>query len=628
METEKQVEPKNKRVREIDKQEQELLKFLKDKGLVKEENGKFIVDISKANKEYFREAWKNYWKTDSVSFEEFFKLYRNYRPRGSLVEAKEFGRLLYGKTIYTERYRRIGGEGEVPIYLDPVSTGEPSVKVGTGIKHTRMGEKTFDVEAGMAYNPEEEESKKTKPYVKVSKGGAFAQFLNGVKEIQVGVSEGIFTLMAEIKKGVDYFFAVALGPWIGKIDLQTGKPGGTFAWIVPAFETGKGILTRMFGDDTVMYAHGNAKIEKGNTIKGMNARLEELQLKISEITKAEEKQIRFKDEKGKEYVAEFDEQMNAWRVDERVGVLKRIWRALNPVNLVKDVVKAVVINPIKSLVDNYYRFKAPSENEKLGGEEKKKCWEKMWDEFDLGNLHTARYNALLLVQNSEGTERAKNTVILDKIEWAMGHRGFFLGYIRGMGLGNKKNMVNQSIEKRVKESIDILRKEEPQSAKFRYAYEYLRAKSEFVYARDGGLTPASPSPEYLKNDIMNGLFEAEERLPKLKIGGRLQVERVDFTKVKINKNNPDYRQHEMLLAFLQRAYDEIPAYRAELERWFTSFAFDSKPGETLDAFYRGFVKKNIGNPEFLVKTNELTKEELKQIYEKGVGKKFSPKPQS
>lgn len=619
------------------RRQRELQDSLREKGMLKTENGKLVVDISKSNKEYFRDAWKTYWKENAISFEDFYRSYMSYRPEGKLAKPKEYVGLVYLKDIkFSVTYSKVGGEGELPIYMDPLRSGEPSLKAGYGRRREIFGEKEYNVEAGMSYDfDEEKEEKRTKPYVKVEKAGIFAKFLNGVKEIQAGIGEGMFNLFAEIKEKTQYFFSAVVGPWIGKVDVASGKTGGGFSWIMAGFEEFKRVVGRLFAEDKFLGVSFESEITEGKTVKGKIGG-KDVEWKVSKITErvAESedtpKAVYFKDETGKRYSAKFNG--SVWEVSEYSGPARRIGKAFHPGALVEDAAEIAVIGPAKTLQDNlYYRFKTGDTIAKLDEGRKSGYSQQMIDAYDRGNMHTARHYAKTLVNSSTGIEKAEHMLNLDKIEWAVGYRGFFLGHISGMGFGNKKTMVNKEIERRVMESIDTLKKEPVGSGKFKIAYEYIRGKAEFTYARDGSLIPKSPYPERLKKPIMDAVLIAEKRIEEemgqigLEKKGATKIEAINFNDVKIRENAPNRKDIARFLGFLQRAYENVDGSQEQLQSWHGIFKSEQLTnGASLEAFYTGFVK-NVGNSEFLANVDSLSKEELERTYKKGM-RKSNPRP--
>lgn len=598
----------------------ELRRLLKEKGLLKEEGRQLVVDISRAKKEYLP---KEYWgKTEKITFARFESIYTDYQPTKRLLKPNEYIELLYGKTDYKERYIRYGGETTIPITLDKIRVGAPVLKAGVGYREEETRQQDWMAEAGVAY-----ENKKVGPAVSIEKGGFFANIVNTIKNITVGIVEGVFSIAASIKKGIEYAFSVTLGPWIGKLNLGTGHVSGVFSWIAAGYEMFKKGIERALGEDTLRTARSLGAIREGAEIKGRNSEGREVAIQVSKITKKSDEKVYFTDRAGREYVAKIEDD-NLLHVKEDRGFFKIVGQIFNPLTLLRDAVDVAVKDPIKKAEDVMYTYRKAPDGRKLSEGEKKKYEEKMRDAIKRENYNTARYAAKLLIQSPDvkGAEKAGYMLTLDDIEWAMAYKGFFVGYISGLGFGNRKKMVQKSIESRVRESMGAVKTKDPSSQEFACAAAYLGEKASFVATRTGKQVPSSPLSQAIAREVFEAVSLADKRAaggPKL-IAPAKEV-KVNFVElVELDTRSPEYQGYMKFLLLLQRVYEYFPQHRDDL---ITMYGYFTEPLESKDRtsrvgdYYEGFRKKMGNNFEAIVaKADKLGKSELKEAYEKGMGK--------
>lgn len=586
---------------ETEKREAELMQELTRRGLI---DGRHqVVDISKANKAYLP---KEEWKAKKISWNEFFRI---YKTENWSLKPKEFVNELYKKPSYKEGAALLGGEVAVPVYEGGLTLGTPSVRGGVGIQETRGGQAQWKIETGIEQT---DISSSPKPFVEASGWGFFAHIGSAIKGVAVGIAEGIFNIGAQIVGGVKYLVSATLGPWVGNINVVTGAIGGTFSWLLMGFEMGSNAIKRAFADQNEFFSDQHFdRIKEGTVIAGTDERNKVKKATVSKIIKQEEKEIRFLDEKGKEHTAEADG--NGVRVYDYAGFGTRLGRALNPVTLVKDAYNAAVVKPIYKLKDTYDGFRNPSAGEKLDKAGIEKTEERMWEAHARGDFSTARYNARLLVQSTSGEKKAEYMLALDTIEWAVGNQGLFVGYISGLGFGNRRNMVDASIEKRVKESINAIEKAEPGSPEFMCAQKYIAGKAQFRGTAAGKRVPRSYSPERLQNDITDSYVKADERMSThIMAPGRGDV---NFRGgIQINKDDPERARKEKFMEFLQAAYEKMPERHGDMDRLYDRFWHDNyrEKQDAIAIFYKDFIAK--AGPVLDGEISSLSEREIKAAY--------------
>lgn len=588
---------------ESEKREAELLRELERRGLIDEHR---MVDISKANKAFLPRAE---WKQKKINWTDFWKA---YRAENWALKPEKYVKVLYGKPSYKEGAGVLGGEVAVPVYDSGFTLGTPSVKGGVGIREDKVGQQQWKVEAGM-----EQTSTEGGPYVEAGALGFFAHIGKAVKGIAVGIAEGIFSIGAQIVGGVKYFLSAALGPWTGKINVVTGAVSGVFSWLHMAFEMASNAVKRAFGDQNEIYSGQDFdRIKEGVIIVGTDARRKMVKTTVSKIIERKEKEVRFLDEKGKERIAEAD--ASGMRVYDYAGFFRRLGRALNPANLVKDAYNAAVVKPILKLKDTYDGFRNPPTDKKLAvqeiekysrqgvldrlaltrpkaGSAVEKAEDAMWQAYERKDYNTARYIARLLVNGTEGAKKGEYMLALDDIEWAGANQGFFIGYTPGLGFGNRRRMADASIEKRVKESKKAIEEAEPDSLEFMCARKYIAGKAEFRVTAAHKRSPRSYSPERLQKDIIGAYVKADERMSKHMVSP--ETGQVDFMGgIVITRSGPEWARKEKFMEFLQAAYEKMPDLRPDLKVLHNLFSsqnyWETQP--TIDAYYRDFIAKTGG----------------------------------
>ncbi len=579
------------------KESQALLRVLegleKSKGLrlLEKQNGETYVLLRGMNKEYRKDYLERFpkeaQKAQRVKYDDFFKRYlihkKDYGGKPS-----DFAHILFVPQDARERYLDVQGKVTVPIRLDSsasISSDPISVKTDT-IETGGKASMEFTVGRGVRETGARlsrgyvgiDVSTEIKPVVGVEarEKGLFMQTVEGFKKLAAGFIEGVFSFTATFGKAVKYFFSITLGPWIGRFDFATGRISGVFSWLAAAFEMGQRLIGRLFEDKLVLETRAKPDdIKKGSVLRGV------LDGGLAPQIKVRERQgDKIIDVNGKEYkIAEENGVLNVY---ESRSFFKRLGIAFSPLQLLSNAIDILLVSPWFKMKETYYTFKAPPEG-KLGSEgEKDACKTTIQEAIRRGNLNTARHNLYLLVNSSEGGEKALYMNELDMVEWKLGNSGLPFGYISREGFGIKRKMATAAISRRINHALQLLekkRKETPGAKQvadkdYAVALAYLKNKSQFRAAGLGKRVPKYPLPDGLKNRVLDEM-EKQRNQPAKSAGNfeQLTIPRKD-EKTEAAKNWKKFMQ----LFQTMREKTDKKEVQDELDKLFRVLRRDMQPG--------------------------------------------------
>ncbi len=608
----------------LDKTFNELLN--KKKLLLKREDGTLLVDITGTHRWYLPDKYekinvlveikigleekdKIIITKECVKYENFFNYYIDYRKGGARRTPKKFLELIYEKPKFEERTVVREIRGTIPIKV----TEKPTFTISTALIEKKTEESTKNITVGVNINKEVE------PFIKVEKGGFFAVLENishGIKNVSIGITESIFSFGVAISKKTEYVFSATIGPWVGKINPSSGRSSGVFSWVSVNIELIKNIIGRLFEekyDKKFTTYFGSKSVNEESIIKG-NVREKEIII----LVKKRNGDI-IADEKGNKY--KIEENQGYVTVYEKFGFFKKIMYVLNPIQIAKDCIDIVLINPWFKVNNIADAFKKP--NKKIDEKDLKNYEKKLENAEKRGNYNTAIHISRLLLNNKElisPKQRAEYMLKLDAAEWKMAHTGLF-----GIGFGNKKKIVENEIRKRVKENLKILRNARQTktiSPDYETAEFYIKSKADFKTTILGKKVPSSPLPEDLADAVWNEANKHKDEFGFVQLSQ--QKITPEFINIAPNKNWNETQKKDWnkIMKIMQCVYES--KYKEKAEEYYNTLSREAWDQEELKTSFLVGFQNNLREPNNITlrdnfdEIEKLSKEKIIEIFKVGV----------